>query len=184
MDLVGRAKAIIMSPAMEWQVIAAEPTDTKSLFTNYAIPMSAIPAVAGFIGAMLFTSMLPVRIPMVPLLIGSVVSYILGLVMLFALGKIIEALAPKFDGASDEVSAMKLAIYAATPAWVAGILAIIPVLGIIALLGALYSLYVFYLGVPTIVRVPKEKAVIFTVVVIVCAIVLGLVVGAIRALVH
>ena len=58
MDIFARAKGLILRPAEEWRIIAAEPADTRGLFTSYAMPMSAIPAVAGFIGMAVFASIL------------------------------------------------------------------------------------------------------------------------------
>ena len=48
MDLVERAKAIIMTPKTEWLRIATEPGDPAYLFANYvailaAISVSALP---------------------------------------------------------------------------------------------------------------------------------------------
>jgi hypothetical protein len=49
--------------------------------------------------------------------------------------------------------------------------------GIISLIALIYSLYTFYLGVTMMKKVPAEKAVPYTLVVIVCVIVLGALLG-------
>ena len=67
-----------------------------------------------------------------------------------------------------------------TAAWIAGIFGIIPALAILGILG-LYSLYLLYLGLPRLMRVSEDKAVGYTVVVIVAAIVLWFIVGMIVA---
>ena len=180
MDIVARAKGLIMQPATEWQAIAAEPGDTKSLFMNYAVPMSAIPAVAGLVGGLVFSAMLPFRLPLMSLVLSSIASYVLGLVGLFVLGKIIQAVAPKFGGSGDELGAMKLAVYSPTASWLAGIFAVLPPLAVLGLLG-LYSIYLFYLGVPVVTKVPADKSVVFSLVGVVCAVVLAMVVGAVGA---
>jgi hypothetical protein len=54
----------------------------------------------------------------------------------------------------------------------------VPVLGLLAILAGLYGLYLLYLGLPRLMKCPPEKAVGYTAVVVVCAIVLSVVVGA------
>ena len=179
-DIVSRAKALILQPRQEWGVIAAEPADTKGLILGYAAPLALIPAVAGLIGGAMLSSMMGnmmgVRIGVFTLLLHAVVSYVLGLAGIWVLGKLIQVLAPRFGGVEDEVSAMKLAVYSPTASWLAGIFAVIPFLGFLGLLG-LYSLYLFYTGAPAVTRVPQDKALIFTVVVVLCAILLFMLVG-------
>jgi hypothetical protein len=49
--------------------------------------------------------------------------------------------------------------------------------GVIALAAAIYAFYTFYLGVPVLKKATPEKAVQFTLVIVVCGIVLGLLSG-------
>src|SRR3546814_6606106 len=75
---------------------------------------------------------------------------------------------------------MKVAAYSATAAWVAGIFAIVPSLAMLSILG-LYSLYLLYLGLPRLMKAPEEKALAYTAVTIVAAIVLAVIIGAVTA---
>jgi len=59
---------------------------------------------------------------------------------------------------------------------VAGIFALIPGLRLLGILG-LYSLYLLYLGLPVLQKTPREKALPYTAVVILAAIVLFMIVG-------
>jgi hypothetical protein len=63
---------------------------------------------------------------------------------------------------------------------VAGIFALIPGLRILTLLG-IYSLYLLYLGLPVLMKTPREKAASYTAVVILAAIVLSIVIGAVAS---
>jgi len=45
MDIVARAKAIMLTPKTEWPVIEHEPGDPAYLFSNYVAILAAIPAV-------------------------------------------------------------------------------------------------------------------------------------------
>lgn len=178
MDIVARAKGLITRPREEWGVIAGEPSDTAGLFKGYVVPVSAIPAVAGFVGAALFAGMFAAVIPgfsLGGLLVQSVASYVLGLAFVWVFGKIVQALAPRFGGTGEEVPAMKLAAYSPTAMWLAGAFALLPPLGVLALLG-LYSLYILYKGVPVVTRVPEDKASLFTLALVACAFALNLLV--------
>lgn len=181
MNLIQRAKNIVLSPQSEWEVIAPETTSTGELYKSYIAPLSAIGPIASFIGLSVVGVSLPFmgnyRVPFLSGLSMTVVSYVLGLVGIYVIALIIDALAPTFGGEKNQGQALKVAAYAATPAWIAGVLHILPALGILALLAALYSLYVLYLGLPVLMKSPKEKAVGYTVVVVICAIVLSVVIG-------
>ena len=64
-----------------------------------------------------------------------------------------------------------------TPGWVAAGLGIIPSLSLIAGLIGLYGLYLLYKGATPVMKVPQEKAGVFTAVTVVCAIVLNIITG-------
>jgi hypothetical protein len=109
----------------------------------------------------------------------AVVSYVLALVGIFVLSLIINALAPSFGGQKDSGQALKIAVYAYTPAWIAGVFTILTSLSWLPIVAGIYGLYLFYLGLPILMKSPKEKAAGYTVVVIICAIVLWVVIGAV-----
>jgi hypothetical protein len=183
MAIADRVKNICLTPTTEWPVIAAEPTSTGSLITGYAAPLAAIGAIAGFIGGSIIGQSLPFigyyRTPMATSLIFAVFSFVMALVGVFILSLVINALAPTFGGQKDSMQALKVAVYSYTPAWVAGVLRVMPLLGILAVLGALYGLYLLYLGLPRLMKSPENQALGYTAVVVVCAIVLYIVIGAI-----
>jgi len=187
MNLVERAKNIVLQPNQEWPVIAGEAADTKSLFVGYAMPLAAIPPIAAWLGLSVIGVSAGIlgtyRAPIVGGLGWAILSYVLGLVSVFVLGLIIDALAPSFGGEKNQLQAMKCAVYAHTPAWLGGIFSLIPALGILALIAALYGLYLLYLGLPVLQKAPRDKAVGYTVVVVLCAIVLTIVVSVIGGIV-
>ncbi len=187
MSLVDRAKGILLNPKNEWAVIDTEPATTSSLYSGYIVPLAAIPPVASFIGwSLLGVSVLGFRyrIAMGTSLTGAVVQYGLSLVGTFVLALIIDALAPNFGGQKSQVQALKVAAYSSTASWVAGIFLLIPSLSVLAALGGLYSLYLLYLGLPIVMKAPNEKALGYTAVVVIAAIVLYVVIGiAVRGLV-
>jgi hypothetical protein len=179
MTLVERVKRILLSPKTEWQVIEAEPTTPTELYTGYVMPLAAIGPLAQLIGYSVFGVTIPLmgtyRAAFGSAITHAVVMYVLTLAATYAVALIVDALAPTFNGKRSQIQALKLAAYSFTAYWVAGIFALIPVLGFLGVLG-LYSLYLLYLGLPVLMKTPRDKALIYTVVVIIATIVLWLVV--------
>ncbi len=181
MDLVARVKGILMTPKTEWGVIDSESATVGSLYTGYIMPLAAIPVIAGFIGMTLLGYNVlgtTFRYPMGAGIQQAVVMYVLSLVGTYVLALIINALAPNFGGQKNQIQALKVAAYSSTASWVVGIFAILPALAVLAILG-LYSLYLLFLGLPRLMKSPEEKAMPYTVVVIISAIVLFVVIGTI-----
>ena len=185
MSIVDRAKNICLTPATEWQVIAGENTPAVTLMTGYVAPLVAIGVVAGLIGGSLVGVTLPFagtyRVPLAAGLVAACLAFVMTLIGIVVLSLIINALAPSFGGEQNSPQAMKVAVYSYTPAWVAGVLHIIPALGVLVLIAALYGLYLLYLGLPRLMRCPQDKAAGYTVVVVICAIVITFVISAVGA---
>lgn len=179
MALVDRVKRILLTPKPEWEVIDTEPATVGSLYTGYAIPLAAIPALAGFIGfSVVGISVLGSRfqIPMGTGLTWAVVQFAGALAGVFVLALVIDALAPSFGGTKNQIQALKVAVYSMTAAWLAGIFAIIPSLAILSIVG-LYSLYLMFIGLPILMKAPADKAPGYTLVVVIAAAVVYFVVG-------
>jgi len=186
-NLVERVKRICLSPDSEWSAIDHEGATTASLVTGYVVPLAAVSAIAGFIGRSVIGISLPFvgttyRVPFASGLVAAVLSVVLTAVGVVVCGMIIDALAPTFGAQKNSMQALKVAAYAPTPAWVAGVLQVFPVLGALAILGALYSLYLLYLGLPKLMKCPQEKALGYTVVTVLCFIVMGIVIGAVSTM--
>jgi len=180
MDLVERAKRILLQPSQEWQVINTEAATTADLYRHYIVPLAAIGPVASLLGMSIVGVSVPFvgtyRVPVGTAISHALVTYVLTLAGVYVLALVINALAPTFAGEKSEIQALKVAAYASTAGWVAGIFGLIPALSVLGILG-LYSLYLLYLGLPVLMRVPREKALGYTAVVVVAAIVLFAVIG-------
>ena len=175
-NLVERAKAITLNPAATWPVIDAEKHDAQSLFVPYMLILAAIPAVASFIGLSLVGMGgfgFSFRMPIMSGLGMMVTTYILSLVMTFVFGWLTSTLAPTFGGQSNLEQGLKLAVFGGTPMMLAGVFNAIPALSFVGLLVALYSLYVMYLGLPILMKNPKEKTIPYMVVLIIASIIGG-----------
>ena len=73
--------------------------------------------------------------------------------------------------------AIKVAAYSPTAAWVAGIVNLLPALAFVGIIGALYSLYLLYVGLPMLMKSAPDKAMSYTIVVIIVTIVVYIVAG-------
>jgi hypothetical protein len=176
-----------VSPKSEWARIDSEPATIGGIYTSYVVILAAIGPIAGLIGQQVigYSAMgISFKPPIGFSVATAVLGYVMALVSVYVSALVIDALAPSFGGTKNKVKAFQVAAYSATAAWLAGIFQIVPMLAMLAILG-LYSLYLLYLGLPRLMRVADDKAVGYTVVVIVVQIVLyfcvALVVGALVA---
>lgn len=184
--LISRVKNILLQPRTEWPVIAAEADTVGSLYTRYILILAALPVIAGFLKTTLIGTTVPlmgtVRIGFMAGLTSMILQYAVSLVSVYVLALIVNALAPTFGAQKDSVQALKTTAYASTASWVAGILVLVPWLGgLLAIAGSLYAFYLLFLAMPVTMRAPPEKALPYTAVTVIIAIVLSLVLGALTA---
>jgi hypothetical protein len=183
-SLIERVKNIILTPKTEWPRIDAEPATIGGIYTSYVVILAAIGPICLLIGQQVFGYSgfgITFKPPIGNSIAQAVLTYVLSLASVYVSALVIDALAPSFGGTKDSLKAFKVAAYSATAAWLAGIFQIIPMLAFLAIVG-LYSLYLLYLGLPRLMRVAEDKAIGYTVVVIIVQIVLyfavAMVVGA------
>lgn len=182
MAITDRVKNILVSPSTEWPVIEQERNTPAELVGGYLAPLAAIGAVAGFVGSTVVGNTVPFvgtyRAPIVAGLTGAIVAFVMTIVGCFIIATIIDALAPTFGGRKDFNQAFKVAVYSYTPGLVAGVLQVLPMLGaLVGLIAGLYGLYLLYLGLPVLMKSPREKTIAYAVVVVVSSIVLMMIVG-------
>jgi hypothetical protein len=180
MNLKERVKGILLKPKEEWQTISGETAAIPELYKTYIVPLAAIGPVASIIGMSIVGVSVPLmgsfRISIASAFSSAVVHYILTLVGVYVLALIIDGLAPTFAGEKNINQAFKVATYASTPGWIVGIVALIPSLSPLGILG-LYGLYLLYLGLPILMKSPKEKSVGYTIAVIIAALIIFVVIG-------
>ena len=179
MNLVERIKGILLQPKSEWLVIEREPGNAGYLFPNYVAIVAAIPPVCAFIGLSIIGSG-PFRLGIISGILHALVVYALSLISVVVAAYIIDFLAGTFGAQKNLDNAMKVSAYAPTAAWVAGVFKIIPALAFLGILG-LYSLYLLHSGIVALMKPAADKALIYTIAVIVCVIVLWTIVFAIPA---
>jgi len=178
--LLARVQGILLKPKAEWPKIAAEPATIGSIYSGYVVYLAAVPVLCALIGSLVFGygfAGVTYRPSIAGALTTAVVQYALQLGGIYVFALIIDGLAPRFGGQKDNISAFKLAAYAATASWLAGVFTLMPGLSFLSILG-LYSLYLLYAGAPILMKVPADRALSYTALIIVVGIVIAIVIGA------
>ena len=187
MNLIDRAKKILLTPKTEWDVVNSETPNTQSILTTYVIPLVAIGAIAsfigwGFIGKSYSYGFGSVKVSGVSLGIRyALIALIGGIAGCFLLAFVIDALAPTFKSEKDFGRSFQLAAYSSTAGWVGAVLNILPSLAIIGSLVGLYGLYLLYLGLPKLKKTPQEQSTGYFIASLVAMIVASFVIGLILA---
>lgn len=165
MNIVERAKNIIVTPKTEWQAVAAEEPNIQQILLGYVLPLALIPTVAtiigwGAIGILGFTSFTYGIAMGLVQLINAFLSVIVA-------GFVIDALAGSFGSEKNLGRAIQLVAYSLTPVWLAGILNILPAIGWLAFLLGLYAIFLLYQGLTPLMKTPEDKRVVYLIVSIV-----------------
>jgi hypothetical protein len=184
MNLIDRAKNIIVAPVKEWDVINNEQPNTSAIITGYVLPLAAAAALAAFIGYGLigFNYGLGIRMKGIDWGIYQALTVLVMAVASVFIGAfVIDALAPTFGSEKNMARSVQLVAYAYTPAWIGGLLAILPALAIVGALAGLYGLYLLYVGMPRLKKTPADKHVGYFVVSLVTLIVIYFVIGLIMS---
>ena len=149
--LIARVKGILLKPSREWEIIENEKANLQSLFRDFLAPLAAIPAIANFLRMLVSGRFEPFSA-----LTGAVVSYGFSLLGVYAMGHVIYQLADNFGGRQDKMKAMKTAVYASTPVWLAGIVFLVPAFDFFFVF-SLYAVFVLYRGLPIMMKAPPDK---------------------------
>ncbi len=168
---------MLLTPATEWPVVAAEPTDVARLYTGYICQLSAVgPVVIFIISGLIFHATGGVGGALAHL----IVSYVLGLIAIYIVAFIAAKLAPTFGGRDSLIDGLKLIAYSSTARWIGSIFLFIPILGWLVMLAlSIYGFYLLYLGASPTMGVPRDRAVPYTVALVVAVIVLWIIVAVI-----
>jgi hypothetical protein len=87
----------------------------------------------------------------------AIFTYIFSIIGVVVFGFILNALSQNFKTKQNQMQALKLVSYAATPWLLLGIVNIFPAASLISLLGGIYGLYILYVGIPILMETPKEN---------------------------
>ena len=179
-ELTHRVKGILLKPREEWIKIKGEFFPLRSqLFSSYVLILAALPPVTGFLANLLYGGF---RKPYSGWswnvagknFLFSIIIYIISLIIVYAIGKIINVLAPIFSSRRNNLNSLKLAVYSMTPYWMGGILYLVPRTGwILRNIVALYGICILYSGfAASLMDTPREKVLKYLIVSCILAMVL------------
>jgi hypothetical protein len=114
---------------------------------------------------------------------SGVLEYGLNLLGVYLFAVLIDVLAPSFGGQRNRVQALKVAAYGSTPYWLGGIAALFPKLSLIGGVFALYSVRLLALGLPPLMRAPRDKTAAYTLLASIAGVILALLIGPLTSLV-
>jgi hypothetical protein len=164
MSLASRVKGVILRPDEEWKLIEGESPTILEFYLKYVVFLAAIPPFANFLGAWLFGVSHGRGVfhpPFASGMMRAVTQYALLMPALYLAAFVISTIAPHFDGKSDDSNALRLVAYSYTPAFLASGFGILPGMRWLDVLG-FYGVYIFYLGMPRMLKCPKDNADVLT----------------------
>jgi hypothetical protein len=182
-EVFERAKAMVLSPSLEWRRVEPESGDSGYVFANYVAFLAAIPPICRVLRRGVFGWAQRLHHlhhgGFFSSLFGGIVHYLVTFVVVYVMAVVIDGLAPTFSAPKNPQNALKLAAYSMTPIWLAGVFALIPGLGFLRLLAVIYAVYVLWLGLPILMKSPSDKTGPYALAILVSAIILSIVVSAI-----
>ncbi len=176
MNLIERAKNILLTPKTEWEVINGESATPMSLLTGYVMILALIPAGCSFVAMAVFTSVWGMKYAIV----SAIITYALSILSYFVYTYALDLLATGFGAEKNINKSAQVAAYSSTASYAAGVLSLIPVLGLLAgLAGFIYAAYLMYLGVGPLKKTQEDKKIVYVIVTIIIVIAAYFIVSAI-----
>ena len=170
-----RVKGILVHPRATWAAIDKEPTTTAALYVGYIAPLAGLAALARLIGVAVVGFPVIARPPFWTVLVWAVLYFGFELLAVDIIAFVIDWLGPvlgcpECEGVPRHIQALKVAAYARTPLWIAGLATIIPTLQLVALIvGGIYAVYLLWLGIPELMRAPKHRIPVYALLTVVAA---------------
>lgn len=178
---ISNSKNIVLSPEAEWTRIMTEETERQSLI-RYGITMTIIAYALLFALTFLFSMAISTVIPFTAahVMTSVIVQFALAVASIYVVPQILAAVAPSFGGENNGLNALKLYVFASTPAWLGTAVSVIPVIGwLAAIAGLIYAIYLFWKHFTQALSIPEDKKIGYLVVAILLLIVVNVVIGAI-----
>lgn len=157
-NIFKRAINIMFKPKSEWEVVANEKPKVPMLIFGYSLILVLIPVISLILGYGLIGS----KITAIwdnsfgAGFIKASIFFIAAFTAIIGGAVVINALAPAFKTEKNFGRAMQLITYSFTPVFFAGALFILPLISFLAHLAGLYGIFVLLMGLPIIMKTPKN----------------------------
>jgi hypothetical protein len=159
---------LLTAPRREWEAIREERCTVARCYTGHVLLLAAIPAVSAYVGATQVgwqtAAGQTMRLTSQSALPMALLFYLAMLTGVYTIGRMIHWMAGTYGARPRPADGVILAAHAATPLFMAGILALYPVVWLQMLLGYLavgYAIYLLYTGVPIAMGIPRERGLLF-----------------------
>lgn len=165
-------KGMLFAPSAEWAIIATEATPTARLYTTFIAPLALLDAIVAFI----YVTSGAVHVPFSGGVITALLVFCFGLLGIFIVAVIIDAVAPFFGAVSNRRLASAIAAYASTPIWLATVFVPFPTLwAALQMLAVLYHTWLLYLGLRLLMKAARDRVLGYATTVVLCTILLEIV---------
>ncbi|GAC1626443.1 MAG: hypothetical protein NVS4B5_18110 [Vulcanimicrobiaceae bacterium] len=185
-----RALVLIVRPDRAWDQIATERTSFTRLLLGYVVPLAAVGPIATFGTLRLLGIHIAAhrvfRVAESVAIAGALQSFVAALGGVFLLAALIALLAPAFHARRDFADAFRIAAYAYTPMWIAGVFAglLVPFAVPLVAVAAADALLSLVLGLIAIGGAPPRRAAIFAAAVVAATVASGFLIGVLAALIR
>jgi hypothetical protein len=166
-NIFTRAINIMFKPNTEWETVALEKPKVPMLIFGYSLILAIIPITSLILGYGLIGRRTHLNFGFIDETIwqrsfgtGFLEAFVFILAAFTAIivgAVVINALAPAFKTEKNFGRAMQLTTYSFTPVFVAGTFFIVPFLSIIAHLAGLYGIFILLMGLPVVMKTPKNN---------------------------
>ncbi|WP_152205484.1 Yip1 family protein [Marinobacter changyiensis] len=168
--LIGHAFGLFIHPDREWDSIRKEHAPPRRLYVAYVLILALIGPICAYISTAHFGWTVGnerlIKLTEISAFQLSLLTYIAIIVGVFALGYAINWMAKTY-GAQEEYdrsNALALASYSCTPLFLAGFALLYPVPwfnAMVFLAATVYGAYLMYDGLPIVMRIPKDQAIMY-----------------------
>jgi hypothetical protein len=165
----GHIAGILRNPKSEWELIREEHYSAATVFFGQLSVLAAIPALSLFIGVTQVGWSVagedPVRLTVTSALGSALLFYIAIWLAVAFIGLCIHWMERTYGGEESLDACLVLTTVTATPLLLSGISMVIPMLWLNVLVGMAamaYSVYLLYSGTPRIMRIPEDRAFMFS----------------------
>lgn len=170
--LFGRVKGMLFAPSYEWALIATEATPASRLYTRFIAPLALLDALVAF----LHVTSGPERVSFSGGVITASLVFGFGLLGIFLVSVIIDAVAPFFGAVSNRRLASAIAVYASTPIWLATVFVPFPTVWVpLQVLAVTYHTWLLYLGLRLLMKAARDRVLGYATTVVLCTILLEIV---------
>ncbi len=149
----------MLYPAKEWEVIAVENKDRKTIFMQFVLPLLCLVTLASIIGSLLFASRMVFSFKYV--ICNIAILWCSLSVGLYLSSFVVTEITARKIGWKDHDKSFALMAYASSAVYlVLAIVQLFPFFNELLVLG-FYSCYLYWVGIPFLIQAQGQKQMIF-----------------------